>query len=138
MGARTNCCDCTDVVSVGILYMSYSYSRLPVRSTVCLPYPLFYCVYRFLESKKLKSVPVDEAAAKVENNKAVLVDIRTKKEFDRQHAAGAINVPLFRAAETQSPGMTLKRIAYAGLFLDVTGTRIKQQERERERVRVKV
>ncbi len=56
----------------------------------------------------MKSLTVSELAERLESGRAtVLVDVRTPAEFDRLHAAGAVNVPLDE--------LSVARLADAGL-----------------------
>ena len=57
-----------------------------------------------------------------QKGKAVLVDVRETKFFQKEHAAECINVGLFRAVEGRSPLENLKRLAMAGFFMEATGT----------------
>lgn len=50
--------------------------------------------------------PLDKVLAAVTSKKALLVDVREKKEWDRGHVAGAILIPLSQIQEWESKGMT--------------------------------
>ena len=56
-----------------------------------------------------------------QKNKAVLVDVREAKYFDKAHAAGCVNVGLFRSVEGRTPLDNLKRLAMAGFAMEATG-----------------
>jgi cysteine synthase/rhodanese-related sulfurtransferase len=40
------------------------------------------------------SIPVSDAAAMIEKEKALVIDVRSKEKFQQQHVAGAVNIPL--------------------------------------------
>ena len=61
-----------------------------------------------------------------QKNKAVLVDVREAKYFDKEHAAGCVNVGLFRAVEGRTRLDNLKRLAMAGFAMEATGVHEKQ------------
>lgn len=50
--------------------------------------------------------PLDQVLAAVTSKKAVLVDVREKREWDRGHIKGAILIPLSQIQEWESKGMT--------------------------------
>ncbi len=56
-----------------------------------------------------------------QKNKAVLVDVREAKYFNKGHAAGCVNVGLFRSVEGRTPLDNLKRLAMAGFAMEATG-----------------
>ena len=56
-----------------------------------------------------------------QKGKAVLVDVREAKYYEREHAAECVNVGLFRAVEGRSPLENLKRLAMAGFAMEATG-----------------
>ena len=56
-----------------------------------------------------------------QRNKAVLVDVREEKYFNKQHAAGCVNVGLFRSVQGRTPLDNLKRLAMAGFAMEATG-----------------
>jgi rhodanese-related sulfurtransferase len=55
--------------------------------------------------------PLEQVKANVEAKKAVLVDVREKKEWDRGHIKGAALVPLSRLAGWEHDGMTAEEKA---------------------------
>ena len=57
----------------------------------------------------------------VNKGKAVLLDVREARYYDRQHAEGAVNVGLFREVQGRSTLENIKRIAMAGLAMTATG-----------------
>ena len=56
-----------------------------------------------------------------QKNKAVLVDVRESKYYNKAHAAGCVNVCLFRSVEGRTPLDNLKRLAMAGFAMEATG-----------------
>jgi len=46
------------------------------------------------DSRQIRRIPIDEAAALREAGKAVIVDVRDPGTYDVSHIAGAINIPL--------------------------------------------
>ena len=60
-------------------------------------------------------------AAPLQKGKATLIDIRPENEFKRNHAEGAVNVPLFIPVQRMTPGLLLKRIGYAFLAMTPRG-----------------
>ena len=57
-----------------------------------------------------------------QKNKAVLVDVREAKYFNKEHAAGCINVGLFQSVQGRTRLDNLKRLAMAGFAMEATGT----------------
>lgn len=57
-----------------------------------------------------------------QKNKAVLVDVREAKYFGKEHAAGCVNVGLFRSVQGRTRLDNLKRLAMAGFAMEATGT----------------
>ena len=67
--------------------MSFHKKILFSISSVLLPIMLWaLSLYQNIDSKE---------AYKLQHQGAVLIDVRTKKEFNRLHAKGAINIPVF-------------------------------------------
>lgn len=64
---------------------------------------------------------------RAQKRKAVILDIRPEDEFERGHAEGALNAPLFRLAQTQSRGMMLKKVAFALLAMKPRGEQAPSQ-----------
>lgn len=50
----------------------------------------------YLAERAPKQVLVEEALQMTQEDGAVLLDVRLENDFEQVHAAGAINVPLFR------------------------------------------
>ncbi len=50
--------------------------------------------------------PLDQVLAAVTSKKAILVDVREQREWDRGHIKGAILIPLSQFQEWESKGMT--------------------------------
>lgn len=61
-----------------------------------------------------------------QKNKAVLVDVREAKYFNKEHAANCVNVGLFRAVEGRTRLDNLKRLAMAGFAMEATGVHARQ------------
>lgn len=57
-----------------------------------------------------------------QKNKAILVDVREAKYFNKEHAAGCINVGLFQSVQGRTRLDNLKRLAMAGFAMEATGT----------------
>lgn len=56
-----------------------------------------------------------------QKGKAVLVDVREQKYFDKQHAQDCLHVGLFRPVEGRTRLDNLKRLAMAGFAMEATG-----------------
>ncbi len=56
-----------------------------------------------------------------QKNKAILVDVREAKYYNKGHASGCLNVGLFRSVEGRTPLDNLKRLAMAGFAMEATG-----------------
>ena len=57
-----------------------------------------------------------------QKGKAVLVDVRAKWNFEGEHIADAISLPLFRGVEGKTPWDTLKRLVMTvGFAMKATG-----------------
>lgn len=57
----------------------------------------------------------------VQRNKAVLVDVRLGMDYDKQHAEGAVSVPMFRITAGNSAWDKAKKVAMAAIFMRPTG-----------------
>jgi rhodanese-related sulfurtransferase len=55
--------------------------------------------------------PLEQVKAKVEAKRAILVDVREQKEWDRGHIEGALLVPLSRLSDWGHDGMTAEEKA---------------------------
>ena len=55
--------------------------------------------------------PVDQVRSKVESKKAILVDVREQKEWDRGHIRGAVLLPMSRLVDWERDGMTAEEKA---------------------------
>lgn len=51
-------------------------------------------------------VPIDKVKASVQAKKAILVDVRERREWDRGHIEGAVLVPLSKLVKWEEKGMT--------------------------------
>lgn len=83
-------------------------------------YTVWPVMHQYLTKKKLKSVNQDEALSLVKKG-AVLLDVRLAMDFDSEHAAGAVNVPLFRLTAGDGTWDKVKRVVMAGLNMRPTG-----------------
>jgi rhodanese-related sulfurtransferase len=84
------------------------------------PYLVWPAVHSYLKRKRLQTISTQEAYNLVNKGKAVLLDVREERYFNRQHAEGAINVGLFREVQGRSTLENIKRIAMAGLAMTAT------------------
>ena len=81
--------------------------------------------HTYLTEKELKSISPQEASGLASSStsaerRPILIDVRLKKSFDAEHAAGAVNVPLFREVQGNSLFDTLKRVAMGGFAMTAT------------------
>lgn len=83
-------------------------------------YTVWPVVHTTLVQNKLQSVECDKADAMMRDGKAVMLDIRTRKAFEKGHVEGAISVPLFRPVEGRTKFDNLKRLAMAGFAMEAT------------------
>lgn len=77
-------------------------------------------MYGALEKAGIASYDVATVEREVRSGKAVLVDIRLRKQYERETACGAVNAQLFRPATGRGGFYTLRRAAFA--FLGLTPT----------------
>lgn len=66
---------------------------------------LLLLIYAFAFTERLKGgkpIPLHEITRLLNNEEAVLVDVREKKDFEQGHIAGAIHIPHTRVAERVS------------------------------------
>lgn len=84
------------------------------------PYMVWPAVHNYLQRKKLKTISPEEAYKMQQKNKAVLVDVREANNYNKAHAAGCVNVGLFRSVEGRTPLDNLKRLAMAGFAMEAT------------------
>eukprot|EP00898_Chlorokybus_atmophyticus_P005425 jgi/Chlat1/5884/Chrsp4S00495 len=65
-----------------------------------------------------ESMTPEQAVATLDNASVVVVDIRPADEYAESHAAGAVNVPLFRPITEWTPWKILRRAGFAffGIF----------------------
>ena len=83
------------------------------------PYTVWPIMHTFLTSKKLKSVNQDETLALMKKG-AILIDVRLGEDFEKEHAKGAISVPLFRITAGDETWDKIKRVVMAGLAMRPT------------------
>jgi len=83
-------------------------------------YLIWPLMHAFLVEKKLKSATPEQAAREAQSGRAILVDVRDPASFAKQHAEGAVNVPLFREVRGNSPFDLAKRLVMAGFAMQAT------------------
>nr|ABR16869.1 unknown [Picea sitchensis] len=59
-------------------------------------------VHRKLTERNLKSIECKEAQSRAKFNGAILLDVRESQDFEKVHAEGACNAPLFRLIQGDS------------------------------------
>lgn len=105
-------------------------SAIPVscshQCSVCFShYPIFDhpcpTIHPLTHPPPAGSLPPTQAIDLVKSGKAVLVDIRLADDFAKEHAAGAVNVPLFRITAGDSGWDKAKRFIMASLVMKATG-----------------
>jgi hypothetical protein len=52
---------------------------------------------------------------------AALVDVRLAVDFEKEHAAGAVNAPLFQFTAGDAPWDRVKKVAMGALMMRATG-----------------
>ena len=77
-------------------------------------------VHTTLSEAGLRSVDVFEASKMAKSGGWTVVDVRLESDFDAQHAAGAVNVPLFRMVQGSDLWSTLKKVAMASFAMSAT------------------
>nr|ABK26625.1 unknown [Picea sitchensis] len=78
-------------------------------------------VHRKLTERNLKSIECKEAQSRAKFNGAILLDVRESQDFEKVHAEGACNAPLFRLIQGDSLKSNMRRLGYAFLT-DFAGT----------------
>lgn len=78
-------------------------------------------VHRTLTERNLKSIGCKEAYNRAKLNRAILIDVRESQDFEKVHAEGACNAPLFRLIQGNSFKANMRRLGYAFLT-DFAGT----------------
>lgn len=84
------------------------------------PYTVWPVMYTYLTQKGMKSCNIDQAYAESKKKNVVLLDVRLAKDFAKQRAEGAVNVPLFRITAGDDKWDKIKRVVMAGLFMNAT------------------
>lgn len=74
-----------------------------------------------LVRRKVRCVEPEEAHNAVSSGKAVLLDVRLPKQFEKGHADGAVNIPLYRITAGNKLWDKIKRIVMGGMVMDATG-----------------
>lgn len=82
-------------------------------------YQAWPVVHTTLTDAGLKSVDVQEAA-KLQRQGWTLVDVRLASDFERQSAAGSVNVPMYRFVAGNGLWDNLKKVAMAGFAMKAT------------------
>jgi rhodanese-related sulfurtransferase len=82
-------------------------------------YTIWPVVHTLLTEKRLKSVTPSEAL-KMQSQGWTLVDVRIAGDYDALHAAGAINIPLFRFVQGNSFWDNVKKFAMASFAMKAT------------------
>ena len=82
-------------------------------------YTVWPVMHTYLTGKKLKTVDQDTALALMKKG-AYLIDVRLGIDFENEHAAGAVNVPLFRITAGNEQWDKIKRVVMAGLAMRAT------------------
>lgn len=78
-------------------------------------------VHRKLTERNLKSIRCKEAHNRAKFNGVILLDVRESQDFEKVHAEGAYNAPLFRLIQGNSFKANMRRLGYAFLT-DFAGT----------------
>jgi rhodanese-related sulfurtransferase len=82
-------------------------------------YTVWPVMHQYLTSKKLKTIDQDTALA-LQKKGAYLVDVRLGMDFEKEHATGAVSVPLFRITAGNEQWDKIKRVVMAGLNMRAT------------------
>ena len=73
--------------------------------------------WNYAQDRLLKSKPkmweLEELKEAVDAKKAVIIDVRLKDDFEKSHASGAVNVPLFTNIQSMDPKMLFKKLVCA-------------------------
>lgn len=85
------------------------------------PYTIWPVMHTELVRRKVRCVEPQEAHNAVSSGKAVLLDVRLPKQFEKGHADGAVNVPLYRITAGNKLWDKIKRIVMGGMVMDATG-----------------
>ncbi|KAF5833516.1 hypothetical protein DUNSADRAFT_10167 [Dunaliella salina] len=83
------------------------------------PYTIWPLIHTELNSIGLKSV-TPEQAFQMQKKGWTIVDVRIEGDYDKQHAAGAINIPLYRFTQGTAFWDQVKKIAMAGFAMKAT------------------
>ena len=94
-------------------------SMLVVTPKSGMPYTVWPVMHTYLSRKKLKTINQEQALSMVSKG-AILLDVRLAMDFEKEHAEGALNVPLFRITAGNSNWDNIKRVVMAGLNMRAT------------------
>lgn len=83
------------------------------------PYVVWPVMHSYLSKRKLQSIDQDTALSLMKKG-AILVDVRLSIDYKDSHAAGALNVPLFRLTAGDSNWDQVKKVVMAGLNMRPT------------------
>jgi rhodanese-related sulfurtransferase len=95
-------------------------AQLTVTPKSGMPYTVWPVMHTYLTQKKLKSCTIEQAQADSKKRNTILMDVRLAVDFEKQHAQGAQNVPLFRITAGDSKWDNIKRVVMAGLNMKAT------------------
>ncbi|KAL6769906.1 hypothetical protein ACKKBG_A32820 [Auxenochlorella protothecoides x Auxenochlorella symbiontica] len=84
------------------------------------PYTIWPVMHTELVRRKVRCVEPEEAHNAVSSGKAVLLDVRLPKQFEKGHADGAVNIPLYRITAGNKLWDKIKRIVMGGMVMDAT------------------
>jgi rhodanese-related sulfurtransferase len=82
-------------------------------------YTVWPVMHTYLTGKKLKTIDQDSALALMKKG-AYLVDVRLGMDYEKEHAVGAVSVPLFRITAGNERWDKIKRVVMAGLNMRAT------------------
>ena len=82
-------------------------------------YTVWPVMHTYLTTKKLKTINQEAALAAMKKG-ATLVDVRLAIDYEKEHAAGAVSVPLFRITAGNENWDKIKRVVMAGLNMKAT------------------
>eukprot|EP00798_Chlamydomonas_sp_ICE-L_P021342 gene21342-28277_t len=89
-------------------------------------YTVWPVIHYQLKEKNLKGVDPEEKRG------WTLVDVRLEGDFYGQHAAGAVNIPLFRVVESNKPWDIVKKIVFAERDPDYTAKALAQVKKNQK------
>ncbi|KIZ04155.1 hypothetical protein MNEG_3803 [Monoraphidium neglectum] len=99
--------------------LSVDDSKTVIQPKTGAAYQAWPVVHTVLNDAGLKTVSCEEAA-KLSKQGWTLIDVRLAGDFEKWHAEGAVNVPLYRYVEGQGPWDNLKRLAMFAFAMKAT------------------